>query len=453
MKYKSIIIRKSVTIFPDKISDKPKLLLYVDDFYLVEYLLYLSFDKYWKDHLDDIYIIKRSIYTVARIRSNFDKNTYDQLHICMMKWFQNTSNDMPKFDYIILNPPYDGELHLKFFKACLKMSKEDGKIVIIEPSTWLIQLKENGKYTKENSIANEIKHIIEGHVSNIILENYNIQFRTDQYMPFSITFVDKSKHYDSFDVVVCGEHRVVHTLYDANLIGSYELVKSIFNKLKDYDKVKNHLYLPNKTQKVKGAFYCKIAIIISGSGSQLCAIFDPKRSSDTSEILQDKANKTDFSETKYDIMFENQTVGNHLQNYTSVLYHRYENKIQKTPLKKYDRGKNETNKDAECITGTKTELENWKYFVLNNSLPLFINICLTIDQHNNSLDYVPWLVDKKYTDEEIYNKFGFTDEEIKLIETTIKKYERTSPWFKRYMCGPFSVSDEEVQKFIDEINA
>ena len=37
------------------------------------------------------------------------------------------------------------------------------------------------------------------------------------------------------------------------------------------------------------------------------------------------------------------------------------------------------------------------------------------------------------------------------IETTIKKYERYSPWFKRYICGPSSVSDEEVQKFINEL--
>ena len=62
-------------------------------------------------------------------------------------------------------------------------------------------------------------------------------------------------------------------------------------------------------------------------------------------------------------------------------------------------------------------------------------------------------MDKKYTDQEIYDKFGFTDEEIKLIETTIKKYERNSPWFKRYMCGPSLVEDEEVQNFIDKINA
>ena len=54
------------------------------------------------------------------------------------------------------------------------------------------------------------------------------------------------------------------------------------------------------------------------------------------------------------------------------------------------------------------------------------------------------LVDKKYKDEDIYEFFGFTYEEINLIEKTIKKYDRYSPWFIRYMCGPSSVTDEEV---------
>ena len=49
-------------------------------------------------------------------------------------------------------------------------------------------------------------------------------------------------------------------------------------------------------------------------------------------------------------------------------------------------------------------------------------------------------------------RFGFTEEEIKLIDRTIKKYERNSPWFKRYMCGPDAVSDEEVNNFIKSLD-
>ena len=92
-------------------------------------------------------------------------------------------------------------------------------------------------------------------------------------------------------------------------------------------------------------------------------------------------------------------------------------------------------KDCACITGTKEELENYKHYVFNNKLPLFINIVMTIDQHNNSLHYVPWLVDKKYTDEDIYNMYGFTQEEIQLIDDTLLKFERNSEWFISYMKG------------------
>ena len=97
-------------------------------------------------------------------------------------------------------------------------------------------------------------------------------------------------------------------------------------------------------------------------------------------------------------------------------------------------------------------MENWKHFIFNNKLPLFLNIVLTIDQNNCSKEFLPWLVDKQYTDEEINKMFGFTDEEIALIDRTIKKYERNSPWFKRYMCGPDSVSDEEVNNFIKTLD-
>ena len=73
-----------------------------------------------------------------------------------------------------------------------------------------------------------------------------------------------------------------------------------------------------------------------------------------------------------------------------------------------------------------------------------MNIVLTIDQHNNSKEFLPWLVDKQYTDDEINKLFGFTEEEIKLMDDTLKKFERNSPWFKRYMCGKDSQDETTV---------
>ena len=306
---------------------------------------------------------------------------------------------MPKFDFILYNPPYSKSLHLDFLKAGYNMLSDTGKMIIIEPSTFYINIRKNGK-----------------------AKNYNKEFNTTICFPFAITYIDKAKTYNNIDVNICGEYKNVTSLYDINLIGNYNLIWSILDKI-NYDKVKNHLYLPNKSNKKEGNYYCKFA----GITANMCGCGNRFFSNEMFRLTLNKDYYLAFTAT----LFHSDRTSD-IQNYPNERRTRGGVKIEGS--------------EAECITGTKEELENWKYFVFNNSLPLFINICMTIDQNNNSLDYIPWLVDKKYTDKEIYDMFGFTDEEIKLIETTIKKYERYSPWFKRYMCGPSLESDEEVQK-------
>ena len=101
----------------------------------------------------------------------------------------------------------------------------------------------------------------------------------------------------------------------------------------------------------------------------------------------------------------------------------------------YDKSNKITDKPADCLYGTKNELENWKYFVFNNKLPLALNIILINDQHNNSIKFVPWLVNKQYSDEEIYKLLNINNKEIQLINNVTNRYKRNSKWFKRYMTG------------------
>jgi hypothetical protein len=104
------------------------------------------------------------------------------------------------------------------------------------------------------------------------------------------------------------------------------------------------------------------------------------------------------------------------------------------------------------IQGTKEELENYKHLIYNTNLPIFLSYVLTIDQHNNVLPFIPWLVDKKYTTEEIYKLFNFTDDEISLIEKTCKKYSIESVFAKRMYDGPSSeITDDEVKDYIDNL--
>ena len=58
---------------------------------------------------------------------------------------------MPKFDYIIQNPPYKKTLHLDFFNKGLDLLSETGKMIIIEPSTFYINIRKNGKAKKLSS--------------------------------------------------------------------------------------------------------------------------------------------------------------------------------------------------------------------------------------------------------------------------------------------------------------
>ena len=97
------------------------------------------------------------------------------------------------------------------------------------------------------------------------------------------------------------------------------------------------------------------------------------------------------------------------------------------------------NPQKSCVYGTKDELENWKHFVFNNKLPIFLNICLIIDQNNTSKGFIPWITNKQYTDSEIYKLLNINENEQKLIDSVIKKFERNSTWFKRYMIGSENV--------------
>jgi len=325
---------------------------------------------------------------------------------------------------VITNPPYSGSYHLTFFNVGLNLIGGNGRMCIIEPATWLINVRRNGKA----KLYDEIKEKIKGHVESVVIENLNNEFDTSLYVPFAITTVDMSKTFEMIDFTCFGEKKQVKSIYDCNLIGDHDLILSIFNKCKAFgNMMKNHV----TKKKMGGDFwYAKYQDIIGGQYIGC---------SGTSQRVGKEENLWDTCSN-----------GVYEKGYFISLYHFFNNEISNKPHCAYDCGKHLTDKVTDNVYGTKEELENWKYFVFNNKLPLFINICLTIDQNNNSKDFVPWLVDRKYTDEEINQMFGFTDEEIKLIDSTLKKFERNSPWFRRYMCGKESASDEEVNDFLNE---
>ena len=351
--------------------------------------------------------------------------TDSEMTDCLNNKLYNGLNKM-KFDIVIQNPPYNGNLHLNFFEKGLECLTETGKMVIIEPATWLIDVRKYGKRGENYKVNSSqvlqyerIKNKVNGHVESVVIENLNPEFNVENDTPFAITTIDMSKTFDTIDFTCFGVSNVVKTIYDCNLIGCYKTIQSIITKLNKYDVVKNHM----TTSKKDGDFwYGKISKV----GRCGC-----------------KSGNRFHLDSYY-----------HNNIFKYYYFNGLDNRDEISPIYLKTRGSNGelTNNDAPCVYGTKEEMENWKHFIYNNKLSLFLNIIVNLDVNNCSKNFLPWLVDKQYTDDEINKLFGFTDEEIKLIDTTIKKYERSSPWFKRYMCGKDAVSDEEVNNFIAEIS-
>ena len=359
------------------------------------------------------YLIYSGIVKVGEVRKSIHYKTIvvnneKRKNINYLSFMDQIKQSNIKYDYIIQNPPYSGSFHLKFLEKCLDILEKQGKMTIIEPSTWLINVRKNGKAKLYDNIKAKLKN----HVSKVVIENYNKEFNTDTYSPFAITYIDFNQEFEDIEFYCCGEKRVVKSLYDCNLIGSYDMIWNIFNKVLSYgDMMKDHI----TSNEISNMYYLPFPNIITLNG------YD---------------SKADW------IIAKN---GEYYGTYITPCIHKNENDIV-SYIKV-----NKKNKTFKCTYDTKSHLENWKHFVFNNKLPLFLNMCITIDQNNNSKEFLPWLVDKQYTDEETNELFHFTDEEISFIDKTIKKFERHSPWFKRYMCGKDSVSSEEVQKFIDNL--
>ena len=322
--------------------------------------------------------------------------------------------------FCIQNPPYSGTLHLDFLEIGVDLiTKFRGKMVIIEPSTWLIDLRKN----KNTEMYNNIKDKIKYHVESVVIENHNKAFGTNMDMPFVITAIDMSKTFDTIDYKCCGEHKNIKSLYDCNLIGDYSTIQSIFSKVISYgDMMSNHIY-KQKDNNDYEAYLRYWNYQLYALGSNYCGVVNQYNS-------------------KSIAVYRNLPNGEFFSSYVDSLF--YGEVSENKPLSK--RGNL-----CDCLCGSTTELENWVYNVSNNKLFIFLTICTIFDKHNKAINLIPFLSDKRYSNEEINKLFNFTNDELNLIDFTLNKFNYNSPWFKRYMCGKNGATDEEVTEYIKKI--
>ena len=339
----------------------------------------------------------------------YDKGKYNNYIDWVNEITKENENHM-KFDNIIQNPPYNGSLHLDFFEKGLDMLTENGKMIIIEPATWLINIRKNGMAKRYDAI----KKRIDGHVERVVIENLNKEFGTAQDFPFAITTIDMSQTFNTIKFVCCGEEKEVKSIYDCNLIGDYETVRSIIEKTEKYHTVLQDRIYNGEGNKEAYVRFWRYQLYALGSNY--------------GKVENQYRNKTIA-------VYRQNGFGDYFSSYVDSLF--YDDIKDNVPLSK------KKGTPCDCLFGTKEELENWVYNVKNCKLFTFLTIATVQDKNNEARYVTPFLCDHKYTDEEINKMFGFTEEEIALIDHTIKKFEYNSTWFKRYMCGPDSVMGEE----------
>lgn len=321
-----------------------------------------------------------------------------------------------RFDYIIMNPPYDGSLHLHFLNRAIDYLKEDGKLTCIQPSRWLIDLAVNGTYNtgKSNNPTLVIKNKIKGHIKSIILDNYNKDFNVKVRYPFSITNIDMSKTFDNIEFDNHGIKSFESNINDCNLIGKRATINSILSKVASYgDMLKSHITTMDEGD---GMWYIKTCDLF---GEVLCSIGNNNHDIDSDHY---------WIKTAYGKL--------HIS-YSSLGYYYVDNDIQDhIHYRLKSGGRDVSTRPADMIFGTKDQMENWKHFVFNNKLYAFIAACQCIAPgYSTFRQYFPFIADKKYTDDEINEMFGFTSDEIDLINKTIDKISYGSRWFKRVCVG------------------
>jgi len=288
-----------------------------------------------------------------------------------------------KFDVVVGNPPYLKNVHLKFLNLAFDICNDNGKIVFLHPSSWLILLREGKTKQKYDLLKNKFNDFTES-VEFINLQQWFNYYVIRPYVPLEIIYLNKNKKNKQIQFLNVNKSKVVNSLNEINLIGDFNIIKSIEHKILKFESIQKYI---NKNPK---KFYVNLNKIV-GNGYVTVKFFD--------NITRTFVNRFN-------------------------LVNSLSNKVTDRPLRSQPRGgKTDGNLKNWVSFETKEEAENFLDFITKSKLCKYLLITYNIDQHINSVYYIiPWLNWKeKLNDEKIYKFFNFTEEEINLIETVVEE--------------------------------
>ena len=169
-----------------------------------------------------------------------------------------------KFDCVIMNPPFKGQLHLEFFEKALDLAKDDGIVISVHPSTWLFA---GSKGQKTQNIYASLKKKISEYQKEFTLFNANKLFGIGMFMPCSITMVEKGKKSETAKVIDKLQDKVFEykNIWDVNKFGDYPEYYSLLEKISKIakeDNLENHKHSTEHDKNiVQYNFYINLAAI------------------------------------------------------------------------------------------------------------------------------------------------------------------------------------------------
>jgi len=298
---------------------------------------------------------------------------------------------LKNFDVVLGNPPYKKRMHLNFLEKGYDLLKDDGKMIFVHPTNWMLHLRENSNFKTDVALKDKIGN----HFVSFDFYNSEDLFPgggCSSYYPLTITAIDKSKKdtkikFNRYDTV--NGSFVVNSPLDVNHIGSYSLVKSIESKIF------------NKSDK-------SIKDVIDNSQSDKSYISLNWMSGNGFTTYEFSDGITRTFKNRYNFI-------NSKNNFVS----------DKVLTSKAQGSKTVGNPKAGIPFDNKSDAESFLYYVTSTLFVKYLIIVYNMDQHvENAYQYVP-IIDFNLmrSDADIFKFFKFSEDEISLIKNTVDNYK------------------------------
>lgn len=314
--------------------------------------------------------------------------------------FYNKLKNMPNFDFVVQNPPYGTNfLYLKFLNKGYDLLTDNGIMISIQPAKFITALRQNTK----NKIKKQCNFL--NNITKVKINNFNDLFNIDMRDNNSIIMVEKNK-IKNIEFDLFGEKKNVNSIDDINYFGSYDLIKSIFEKIENLSICKVQKLL--SSEKDNRSAYIRVS-------NKLTYHSDKDFKNDTDTFF-DNTHKNSLNED-WQIVYR----------YIAAFIHKNDNKIISS--------NDIDNKNSyirinikQSYNENRNILNNFIYFVCHSIIGHAL--CMLLFQDENGHNYrnvFPFIIfDKEMSDEEYYKYFNLSKDEIELIEKCHTRFERKS---------------------------